>query len=345
MLERDKLEKILRQTVVLNASDLYLLPEQPPFVRVDGIPMALDFPVSKITELELWSNGFLTEEQRRLWTRDKTVDFSWCGLGRRWRGNVYCTRGNPAVVLRLVPKRIPTLEELGLEHLRPLSELRHGLLLVTGYAGSGKTTTLAALLTLMADTRPMHIVTLEDPVEYIYGSKLSIFSQREWGRDFLSFPQGIKSALRQMPDAVLVGEIRDCDTMTAALSAAESGLLVLGTLHAPRATEAAGRAEGLFPADRRDNVRAALAAVLAGIVSERLLPALPQGRVALTEVLLPTPAIKNMIRQGKFAQLASVMLSGEKDGMRTLATSLQKLRQGGKISEAVFRAVQEDARL
>lgn len=338
----DKTEELLRQTVTLKASDLYLLPEQIPFVRVDGKPTPLNFPASDAAEAKLWSEYFLTTEQQRLLERDRTAEFSWSGLGRRWRGNMYYVRGNIAVVLRLVPERIPTLAELGLDYLRPLAKLRHGLLLVTGYAGSGKTTTLAALLTMMADMRPMHIVTLEDPIEYIYAGELSLFSQRELGRDFLSFPQGIKSALRQMPDAVLVGEIRDRATMTAALSAAESGLLVLGTLHTPRAAETVGRVEGLFPVGQRDAVRTELAAVLAGVVSERLLPAVPRGRVALTEVLLPTPAVKNMIRQGKFAQLESAMLSGEKDGMRTRLNSLQTLRRDGKISEEVFRAVQED---
>ena len=340
----DCMDFILERAIELNASDVYLVPSAAPSLRVDGKLAPLDLSPAAITN-DLWRERFLTGEQKKLLSERRAVDFSWQAHGRRWRGNMYYAAGKLAAVLRLVPEKIPTLTELGLAHLERFVGLAHGLLIISGYAGSGKTTTLAALVTLMAKHRPSHVITLEDPIEYIYAADGSVFSQRELGRDFSSFPAAIKNSLRQMPDVLLVGEIRDGETMLAALTAAEAGLLVLGTLHAPNAVDVPGRVEGLFPVDMRDTVRFQLAAVLAGIITERLIPSLSGGRVAATEVMLSTPAVKNMIRQGKYNQLESAMLSNENIGMLTLNTALRKLRQSGQISEEIRRKISEGERL
>jgi len=327
----DDLAPIFSYAVEANASDVYLQPDSVPFFRIEGKLRRSEFMIVTSDNMTEVCSACLSAAQKQILDEVRTVDFSLEFLSRRWRGNIYFRRGEAVAVFRLVPEKIFTLAELGLDILRPLTKLKSGLVLVTGYVGSGKTTTLAALINELAAAGPKHIITLEDPVEYIYDVPGSLFSQREWGRDFFSFPQAISSALRQMPDALLVGEIRDRATVEAALLAAETGLLVLGTLHTPSAVETARRVEGMFAASDRESVRDQFAAVLGGIVSQRLIPAIPSGRVAAAELLLPNAAARNIIRQGRYLQLESVMLSGESDGMQTLGAALKRLRQNGRI--------------
>jgi len=237
------------------------------------------------------------------------------------------------LALRLLPARIPTPEEIGMPAaLRVLSAARDGLALVCGATGAGKTTTLAALIEAINQTRCAHIVTLEDPIEYIFTPAQSFLSQREAGRDFSSFPNAVRAALREDPDILLIGEIRDRATMEAALMAATTGVLVLGTLHTRSAAQTALRVESLFAADVRDAVRAQFADTLTGIFAQRLLPCVNGGRAAAFEVLTATPAVRSILRQGSYGQLASVMMSGAAHGMQTAEMAEAALRAKGRIA-------------
>ena len=246
---------------------------------------------------------------------------------RRFRGNVYYQRDVLSIAFRLIPATIPTLQELGVPKvLYKMIDTTQGLLLVTGRTGSGKSTTLAAFINAVTQKRTCHILTLEDPIEFEHFSDNCFISQRELGRDFISFPQALKSALREMPDILLVGEIRDCETMAMTMEAAAAGIFVLGTLHTSGAAETAMRVESMFPITQRDAVRDQFAEVFTGIFSQQLLPKIGGGRVSATEVLLSTPASSNLIRQGKYIQLASVMLSSKALGMQTIESAIAALK-------------------
>ena len=216
-----------------------------------------------------------------------------------------------------------------------MKNIDQGLILVTGRTGSGKSTTLAAFIEELNHEKPYHIVTLEDPIEYVFYPDKCFISQRELGTDFYSFGHALKGSLREMPDLVLVGEIRDYDTLATALAAASAGMLVLGTLHSASAAEAVLRMEGMFPLEEQSSLRSLLAEVLQGIFAQRLVPAAGGGRMAVTEVLLANPAVRSLIRQGKYNQLVSVMLSQQAVGMQTLAMDAQRLWQAGRIDGAV----------
>lgn len=326
-------QQIIQAAVGWEASDIHLTGGQCPYFRVNG-------ELSPFSELPL-SDDFLTDQLRGLlsdyqWQHlqaDRTLDFSCSMIGRRFRGNAYYQQGRLALALRLLPERIPTMEGLKCpKALYSLLDVDHGLVLVCGQTGTGKTTTLAAFLDAINHRRAAHIITLEDPIEYIFQPDCCFISQRELGADFDSFPQALRSALRESPDVVLVGEIRDRETLQTALMAAAAGMLVLGTLHTRNVCDAVMRMEGLFPADQQDSVRAQLAEVLAGIFAQRLLPCKQGGRICMTEVLLAEPSVRNLIRQGKAAQLESIMLSHKKDGMQTRSMAVEHLYEAGIIS-------------
>lgn len=241
------------------------------------------------------------------------------------------------MAIRLLPNRIPSLEELGAPKAwQKMKEIDRGLILVTGRTGSGKTTTLAAFIEELNQKKSYHIVTLEDPVEYVFTPEQCFFSQRELGRDFLDFNLALRSALREAPDVILVGEIRDAMTMKTAMMAAETGIMVLATLHTSSVEETALRVEGLFPLSEQDIVRAQFAAVMVGIVSQSLLPGTRGGRVNVSSVLLADPAVRNIIRQGKYSQLGSVMLSHQQQGMQTRDKALDSLLQSKSISRETW---------
>lgn len=328
-----ELGEIVAQAVDLDASDIYLTVGQPVFFRIHG-------------KMEPWAGGKCSEEdmstcieemlgreqQERL-REDREMDFSWESHGRRFRGNAYFQRGWMAVVLRLLSDRIFSFGEIGVEKaLNRLLAVRDGLILVTGTVGTGKSTTIASYIEAVNQSWPAHVITLEDPLEYVYKPKKCFISQRELGRDFLSFPRGLRSALREMPDIILVGELRDAETMRTALMAAETGILVLGTLHTKSAAETAMRVEGMFPANQREVIREQFAAVFTGILSQQLVPSEKGGRVCAAEVLLATTAARSIIRQGKYPQLNSVMMSGRELGMQTRQTALKELHRRGLIT-------------
>ena len=323
----EELKDLMSRAITLEVSDLHITVGQKSFFRKDGeLKIAAEYSIT--TEvLENFLEGILSEDQYRKLIHQRELDFSLKYESRRFRGNVYYQRDVLSIAFRLIPAIIPTLQELGApEALSKMIDSTQGLLLVTGRTGSGKSTTLAAFINAITQRRACHVLTLEDPIEFEHVSDTCFISQRELGRDFISFPQALKSALREMPDILLVGEIRDCETMAMAMEAAAAGIFVLGTLHTSGAAETAMRVESMFPISQRDAIRDQFADVFTGIFSQQLLPKFGGGRVSATEVLLSTSASANLIRQGKYVQLPSVMLSGKALGMQTMQTALQKLK-------------------
>jgi len=255
------------------------------------------------------------------------VDFSFSWLDRaRLRGSVFTQRGQTSLALRLIPTRIPSYEDLGLPWIANwVAEQPRGLVLVTGPTGSGKSTTLASIVDRINETRACHILTIEDPVEYVHNHKMSAVSQREVGLDSPSFDRALRSALREDPDVMLIGEMRDIDSIQIALTMAETGHLVFATLHTNDAPQAVDRIIDVFPAWRQEQTRVQLAASLSAIIAQRLIPRIGGGMVAAYEVLVATNPVRNLIREGRSNQLANVMFTGTQDGMQTLEHSLARL--------------------
>ena len=330
-------QNLIYTAIEKEASDIHLTVGQKPHMRCLGILQPLDSrPLTEKIMSEACS-VILNDCQRERLTRERELDLSWMFEGRRFRVHAYYQQGWPALAFRLLPERIPTLAELGAPRAwQQMKDVDQGLILVTGRTGSGKSTTLAAFIEELNREKSYHIVTLEDPIEYILEPQQSFISQRELGRDFLSFEQALKGALREAPDVIMVGEIRDAETMKAALAAAATGVLVLGTLHSQDAEETALRGEGLFPLGEQAQVRAQFAEVLTGVFAQRLLPGVGGGRVNLTEVLLAVPAVRSLLRQGKYNQLGSVMLSHGRQGMQTADMALDALAGAGYISREVW---------
>ncbi len=251
----------------------------------------------------------------------------------RLRGNAFMQRGEVALALRMIPSSIPTFEELGLPPVATwLAELPRGLVLVTGPTGCGKSTTLASIIDHINEHRELHILTVEDPIEYVHQHKRSVVNQREVGLDSQTFERALRSALREDPDVLLIGEMRDLESIQIALTMAETGHLVFATLHTNDAAQALDRIIDVFPADRQDQIRVQLAASLAAVLAQRLVPRIGGGMVAAFEVLVATPAVRNLLREGKTNQLRNVMTTSQKDGMLTLEASMARLVQAGLIS-------------
>ena len=324
--EKDLLEDVLHRMIAVEASDLHMAAHQRVQMRLDGVLAPEEFVPTAAFMRALLAQMLPEELCAAFAVRD--IDFSWMYAGRRFRGNAYRMQEGVGLSLRLMPARIPTPEEIGMPcALRGLTEVQDGLALICGATGAGKTTTLAALIEIINRTRRVHIITLEDPIEYIFSPARAFLSQREAGRDFSAFPDAVRSALREDPDILLVGEIRDRATMEAALMAATTGVFVLGTLHTRSAAETPLRVESMFPPDVREVVRAQFADVVTGIFAQRLLPRTGSGRAAVFEALCVTPAVRNILRQGSYGQLVSAMMSGAAQGMQT-----------SEMAEAVLRA-------
>jgi twitching motility protein PilT len=304
---------------------------------VDGAIQTLNAtPELLPRDTEQIAMALLSPEQSAILDRDLEVDFSfeWQGLAR-FRGNAFHTRGKVAVSLRLIPAEIPTFQDLGLPPaVETFVHLPQGFILVTGPTGSGKTTTIASILEQVNCERACHIVTLEDPIEYVYTPKRAAISQREIGADSLSFARGLRSALREDPDVVLVGEMRDPESIAAALTIAETGHLVFATLHTNDAAQSLDRIVDVFPAESQAQVRTQLAGSLGAVVSQRLIPRVGGGRVAAFEILVATGAARNLIREGKTRQVRNVILTGQRQGMLTLEMSLSSLVRDGSITYA-----------
>lgn len=329
------LERLLREMVERGASDLHLTVGERPTLRIDGALKGIeDLAVLLATDTDGLAAALLTPEQRRRFREEHDLDFAFDVPGlARFRGNCFRQRGRTALALRHIPHRVVSLEELGLPPImNRLTTRPRGLVLVTGPTGSGKSTTLAAMVDLINRRRRGHIITIEDPIEFLHPHRRCIVNQREVGVDTPSFATGLKYSLRQDPDVILIGEMRDAETMGAALTIAETGHLVLATLHTNSAADSVNRVVDAFPAHSQRQVRIQVASVLEGVVTQLLLPrALGSGRVVATEVLVCTDAIRAVIRDKKVHQIRSLMEAGRKHGMQTMNDSLARLYLNGEV--------------
>ena len=336
------IEEAFERLVEIQASDLLLSCGSPPRVRKDGQLELLDANEAplKPADTERLLKEILQPGDWRVLQKRRQVDFAFTWRDRvRVRANAYFQRDSIAAAFRLLPLEIPGFELLGLpESVHRLLERHQGLILVTGPTGSGKSTTLAAMLDFLNKTRPFHIITFEDPIEYIHKHRLSVIDQRQIGDDTLSFAEGLRSAFREDPDVVLIGEMRDLDTMSAALTIAETGHLVFATLHTTDAPQAINRIVDSFSGAQQQQVRVQLATCLAGVIYQQLIRAVGGGRVAAFEVLVANIAVRSMIKEGKVDQLRSVLQTGLRDGSQTLERSLSQLLRAGMITDRDARS-------
>ncbi|GLR08258.1 type IV pili twitching motility protein PilT [Mixta theicola] len=328
-------EEIVALSVKHNAADLHLCSGHLPRWRIEGVlqPIPEQTPTSAAM-LEALCHRWLDAGQRASLTHDGHVDFAICtASGQRLRANLFQQRQGISLALRVIASRCPTLAALRLPASVPaLLEQQDGLILITGATGSGKSTTLASMVDALNQQAARHIITLEDPIEFIHLSRRSLIQQRQIGQHCSSFQQGLRAALREDPDVILLGELRDLETIRLALTAAETGHLVLATLHTRSATQAVDRLIDVFPAEQKNLVRSQLAASLKAVIAQRLVAAKEGGRVGLYEVLINTPAIANLIREGKTHQLAGLLQTGMQSGMQTFEQSLLQRQQQGIIA-------------
>src|SRR6478752_5884490 len=333
------IDDLLGRMVERDASDLHLAVGSPPAIRVHGeletIP-GVDRLDPEQTRTLVY--GIISTEQQKQLEQRRQLDFSYSVPGlARFRVNAYFQRSSVGAAFRLIPARIRTLEELRMpERLYDFCDKPRGLVLVTGPTGSGKSTTLAALIDRINQVRSDHILTIEDPIEFLHWHRNCIVNQREIGSDATTFAEGLRAALRQDPDVILVGEMRDLETISTALTAAETGHLVFATLHTQDAPQSIDRIIDVFPSHQQQQVRVQLSVALQGVMTQTLLPTADgSGRCVACEVLVPTPAVRNLIREGKTHQIYSTMQTGAASGMQTMDAALATLARAGKITQRV----------
>lgn len=340
-----RIEILLEEVIKKKASDLHLQVGLPPMLRVDGslIPVAgSDILTEEGVEALIFA--ILDDDQKQILLKDKEFDFSFAfgDLGR-FRVNAFHERGNLAAALRLIPNELLTIEQLGLPPIvTKFADYPRGLVLITGPTGSGKSTSLAAIVHKINAERSAHIVTIEDPIEFTHKSLKSVVVQREVHYDTYSFSAALRSSLRQDPDVVLIGEMRDLETIAAAITIAETGHLVLATLHTNSAAQSIDRMIDVFPPHQQPQIRAQLSNILMAICSQRLIPAIGGGRIAAAEILVATPAVRNIIREGKSHQLEAVIQTGAEFGMQSMDKTLVNLIHSGSISYDEARNVAVD---
>ncbi|CAN5822555.1 MAG: type IV pilus twitching motility protein PilT [Gemmatimonadetes bacterium] len=328
-----KIDSFLQHLVQNEGSDLHLSCGDAPVIRQHGTIQRVKYRALTSADLDCLLNEILTEEMRERFERTNDLDFAYEVPGlARFRGNLFQQHRGPGAVFRVIPSKIPTADELNLPSaVREFTRLSKGLVLVTGPTGSGKSTTLAAMIDLINETRGDHILTIEDPIEFVHPIKKSLINQREVGPHTDSFSSALKAALREDPDVILVGEMRDRETISLALTAAETGHLVFGTLHTNSAHKTVDRIIDSFPADQQEQVRAMLSESLRGVVAQQLLRKKVTGRVAAHEILVGTPAIGNLIREGKTFQIPSIVQTGKQHGMIQMDQSIQAHLSAGLI--------------
>jgi twitching motility protein PilT len=330
-----KIEILLEEVIKKRASDLHIQVGLPAMLRVDGsLTPSSNSPVLTEEMVETLIFAILDEDQKQILLKDKDFDFSFAfgDLGR-FRVNAFHERGNLAGALRLIPNEILSIEQLGLPPIiNKLAEFPRGLVLVTGPTGSGKSTTLAGMIGKINGERSEHIITIEDPIEYTHRSRKSVIVQREVHYDTYSFSAALRSALREDPDVVLIGEMRDLETIASAITIAETGHLVLATLHTNSAAQSIDRMIDVFPPHQQPQIRSQLANILQAIVCQRLIPAIGGGRVAAAEILIATSAVRNIIREGKTHQLEAVIQTGAEYGMQSMDRTLVNLIHAGTIT-------------
>jgi twitching motility protein PilT len=327
-------EEILQYAIDHECSDIHLVAGMPPIVRKLGILEKLNYPTLEPHVVQSWINVMLNQQQQKSYQEGNDVDSAFTDANQnRYRLNIFRAQGMPAIAMRLLRNKIPTIDQLGLPSiLKTLADEPRGLILVTGPTGSGKSTTLAAMLDYINERKARHILTLEDPIEYIHLPKKSLINQREIHRDAHSFESALRSALREDPDVILVGEMRDFETISLALTAAETGHLVLSTLHTTGAASTIDRIIDVFPPHQQSQIRTQLASVLKGVVSQALIPRIDEPkRVAVHEIMIMTDAIGNLIRENKIVQINSSIQTGQRIGMQTLETSLAQYIKHGAI--------------
>jgi twitching motility protein PilT len=330
-----EIRDLLLTCIEKRASDLHLTEKEPPILRIDGKLNRLSLPSSTREDLKKMIYGILTNAQKEMFERDLELDFSLALPSMdRFRVNIHQQKGSVEGAFRRVPLVIPRIEDLGLPPIAiELARKPNGLVLVTGPTGQGKTTTLAAMINLINCERECHIVCIEDPIEFVHTNNKSVIKQREVYADTHSFAEALKRTLRQDPNVIVVGEMRDLETISTTLTAAETGHLVLATLHTPDAPQTVERIIDVFPPHQQQQVRLQLADSLQGVISQVLLPkAATQGRVLATEIMIATPAIRNLIREQEIEQIPTLMQTGSQFGMKTMDKSLKELFQRGMIT-------------
>ncbi|MRJ02748.1 MAG: type IV pilus twitching motility protein PilT [Epsilonproteobacteria bacterium] len=329
---------LLKTVIAHKASDLHLVAGSEPQVRIDGRLVPLNLPKLTGEEIQSLCYSIITENQKKRFEEELELDFSFNFQEiARFRANYYRTLGKVAAAFRIIPSKIPSIDDLGAPKIfKEIVKREKGMILVTGPTGSGKSTTLAAMLNEINETAHKHIITIEDPVEFIHENKKSLFSFREIGLDTKSFARALKYALREDPDVILIGEMRDAETIQAALTAAETGHLVFGTLHTNSAPQTINRIIDVFPPEAQAQVRAQLSTSLVAVISQALLPKIGGGRIAVHEIMITNPAISNLIRESKIHQIYSQMqLNQQQTGMQTQTKELQKLLMNRIIDKEV----------
>ena len=322
------------------ASDLHLSAGLPPMIRVDGDVRRINLPPMEHKEVHGLIYDIMNDKQRKDYEEFLETDFSFEVPGvARFRVNAFNQNRGAGAVFRTIPSKVLTMEDLGMGQVfKDISSVPRGLVLVTGPTGSGKSTTLAAMMDYINDTRYEHILTIEDPIEFVHDSKKCLVNQREVHRDTLGFNEALRSALREDPDIILVGELRDLETIRLALTAAETGHLLFGTLHTTSAAKTIDRVVDVFPAEEKSMVRSMLSESLQAVISQTLMKKMGGGRIAAHEIMIGTSAIRNLIREDKIAQMYSSIQTGGSLGMQTLDQCLERLLQKGLISREAARA-------
>jgi len=331
---------LLTEAYQKKASDLHISVGALPTLRLNGKLISVGARTLTSNDTEQFLKDLIVEQQYEEFLKKGELDFSYGLEGvSRFRINAYKQRGTVSLAIRVIPTRVPNLEELGVPSvIKTFVEKPQGLILVTGPTGSGKSTTLAALIDLINRTQCKHIITLEDPIEYLHKHGKSLIEQREIGADSCSFANGLRASLRQDPDVILVGEMRDLETISTTITAAETGHLVFATLHTTDAANTIDRIIDVFPGNQQPQIRVQLASVLVGIISQRLIPTMDMdGRVVAMEILVNTPAVANLIRSEKVHQIKTVMQTGKAFGMQTMDSALKDLISQGKINSHIAK--------
>lgn len=345
MQAQPRIEVLLDEVIKKKASDLHIQVGLPPMLRVDGALVPITgSEVLDEEAIEALIFAVLDEDQKQILLKDKEFDFSFAygDLGR-FRVNAFHERGNMAAALRLIPNEILTVEQLGLPPIvNKFAEYPRGLVLITGPTGSGKSTTLASLVHKINVEKATHVITIEDPIEFTHKSQKSVIVQREVHYDTYSFSAALRSALREDPDVVLIGEMRDLETIASAITIAETGHLVFATLHTNNAAQSIDRMIDVFPPHQQPQIRSQLSNILMAIASQRLVPAIGGGRIAAAEILIATPAVRNIIREGKSHQLEAVIQTGAEFGMQSMDKTLASLIHEGRITYEEARNVAVD---
>jgi twitching motility protein PilT len=333
-----EINKLLKNSVEKKASDLHLVVGHRPIIRLDrNIEHLEEFPILTALETKKMIDSILTVHQKKKFQEEKELDFSYeiNDIGR-FRVNLFWEKDNVSLVARIISKDIPTLEQINLtETVERLIKQKQGLILVTGPTGCGKSTSLAAMINHINQTRGDAIITLEDPIEYLFPKDKGVIVQRQLGSDMLTFAAGLKHVLRQDPDVIMVGEIRDLETIALTLTLAETGHLVLATLHTPNASQVIDRIVDVFPPHQQEQVRLQFSMVLNAVIAQQLLPKKGGGMIAAREVLINTPAVSNIIRENKIPQIKTVMQTSAEHGMVTMNQSIKTMYEQGLIDEKV----------